>query len=84
MFDLKAKFQERIPRSLAKVVSWRIIIMGQYFAIGYFTTGSVAFGLGLASFTTVVNSTLYFFHERAWNRSDWGKKLADNSEETTK
>jgi len=73
----KTKFIEKLPRSLAKVISWRIIIMGQYFAIGYFTTGSIAFGLGLASVTTVVNSTLYFLHERAWNRSDWGKKLAE-------
>lgn len=67
------KYIEKIPRSLAKVLSWRIIIIGQYFAIGYFTTGSIAFGAGLAGATTIINSTLYFFHERAWNRSSWGK-----------
>jgi uncharacterized membrane protein len=74
---LKTKFQERIPRSLAKVISWRIIIIGQYFCIGYFTTGSIAFGVGLASITTVINSCIYFLHERAWNRADWGKKAQE-------
>ena len=73
MFNLRTKFQEKIPRSVVKMVSWRAIIMGQYFAIGYFTTGSIAFGAGLASVTTIINSTLYFLHERAWNASDWGK-----------
>jgi uncharacterized membrane protein len=67
------KFIEKIPRSFAKVLSWRIIIIGQYFCIGYYTTGSIAFGAGLAGVTTVVNSCLYFFHERAWNRASWGK-----------
>jgi uncharacterized membrane protein len=49
----------------------------QFFFIGYYTTGSVAFGVGLASVTTVVNSVIYFLHERAWNRADWGKKIAE-------
>jgi uncharacterized membrane protein len=35
-------------------------------------------GLGVASFALVVNSVLYFFHERAWNASDWGKKVAED------
>ena len=52
------KYIEKIPRSLAKVLSWRIIIIGQYFAIGYFTTGSIAFGAGLAGATTIINSTI--------------------------
>ena len=77
MNSLKSKFQEKIPRSLAKMISWRMLIIFQYFIIGYYTTGSIVFGLGLASLTTIVNSTLYFFHERAWNRSGWGKDITD-------
>ena len=77
MGSVRTKFQERIPRSLAKVLTWRAIMIMQYVAIGYFTTGSLAFGIGLAGFTTIVNSMLYFLHERSWNRSDWGKKLAE-------
>jgi uncharacterized membrane protein len=65
---------EKIPRSLAKVLTWRIIMIIQYFAIGYYTTGSVAFGAALAGVTTIINSTLYFLHERAWNRTNWDRK----------
>jgi uncharacterized membrane protein len=72
---------EKIPRSLAKVVTWRIIMIMQYFAIGYYTTGSVAFGAALAGFTTVVNSLLYFTHERLWNKTDWDRQVA--SKEST-
>lgn len=68
---------EKVPRSLAKVLTWRAIMIIQYFAIGYYTTGSVAFGAALAGFTTVVNSALYFLHERAWNATDWSRKIKE-------
>jgi uncharacterized membrane protein len=35
------------------------------------------FGLGLVGFTAVVNSTLYFIHERIWNRIDWDRKIKE-------
>lgn len=75
----KSKFYERFPRSVLKMITWRLIIAGQYFVIGYWTTGSAAFGAGLAGFTTVLNSTLYFLHERAWNRADWGKQITETA-----
>lgn len=74
----KTKFQEKIPRSVGKMITWRILMIVQYFCIGYFTTGSIAFGAGLAGVTTIINSTLYFLHERTWNASDWGKKVEED------
>ena len=71
----KTRVSERIPRSVVKMVTWRLLMVIQYFCIGYFTTGSVAFGAGLAGFTTIVNSTLYFIHERTWNATDWDRKV---------
>ena len=44
---------------------------------GFLASGSWVVGLGVASFALVVNSILYFFHERAWNRSGWGKDIID-------
>jgi len=73
MDTFKIKFQERIPRSLGKVITWRIILSIQYFIIGYATTGSLAKAAGLVGITTVVNSAIYYLHERAWNKSNWGK-----------
>jgi uncharacterized membrane protein len=37
-------------------------------------------GLGVAGFALVVNSILYFFHERIWNRINWGKAENKNSD----
>jgi uncharacterized membrane protein len=37
----------------------------------------MAAGLGFAGFALVMNSTLYFIHERAWNRVDQGKVVKE-------
>lgn len=78
---MNATITEKIPRSLAKVITWRIIMIMQYIAIGYYTTGSLAFGIGLAGFTTIVNSFLYFTHERLWNKTDWDRTVKDKEVE---
>ena len=78
MFNFKTKFQERIPRSLVKVITWRVLVTITNTVGGFLASGSWMVGLGVASFALVVNSVLYFFHERAWNASDWGKKVAED------
>jgi uncharacterized membrane protein len=79
MFDVKTKFQERIPRSLAKVITWRVLVTITNFIGGWLASGNPWVGLGVVGFALVVNSTLYFFHERAWNRADWGKKVEEEN-----
>lgn len=73
MFE--TKISEKIPRSLAKVVSWRVIMIVQYVLLGYFTTGSWVFGASLAGITTIINSFIYYLHERAWNKTDWDRAI---------
>ena len=77
---LKSKFYEKFPRSVAKVVSWRILVTITNFLGGWLASGNPWVGLGVVSFALVVNSILYFFHERAWNLVDWGKKIAEPAE----
>lgn len=67
------KFYEKWMRSLGKVVTWRIIVTITNFIGGWLASGSIAVGLGVVSFALVVNSILYFFHERIWNRIQTGK-----------
>ena len=76
---LKSKFYEKFPRSVAKVVSWRILVTITNFVGGWLASGNPWVGLGVVSFALVVNSILYFFHERAWNRADWGKVIKDGA-----
>jgi hypothetical protein len=73
----KTKFYEKAMRSLGKVVTWRILVTITNFVGGYLASGSWMVGLGVVSFALVVNSILYYFHERAWNRIDAGKELTE-------
>jgi uncharacterized membrane protein len=71
----QTKFYERAMRSLGKVVTWRIIVTITNFIGGYLASGSWMVGLGVVSFALVVNSVMYYFHERAWNCIDAGKEI---------
>ena len=79
----KSKFHERFPRSVAKVISWRVLVTITNIFGGWLASGNPWVGLGVVSFALVVNSILYFFHERVWNRSDWGKEVVDTDVVTT-
>jgi uncharacterized membrane protein len=72
------KFYEKALRSLGKVVTWRILVTITNFIGGYLASGSWMVGLGVVSFALVVNSILYFFHERAWNKIDAGKEIKED------
>jgi uncharacterized membrane protein len=65
---------ERAMRSLGKVVTWRILVTITNFIGGWLASGSWTVGIGVVSFALVVNSILYYFHERVWNRINWGKE----------
>jgi uncharacterized membrane protein len=69
----KSKFYEKAMRSLGKVVTWRILVTITNFVGGWIASGNPWVGLGVVGFALVVNSILYYFHERAWNRIDAGK-----------
>ena len=75
------KFVERALRSLGKVVTWRILVTITNFIGGWLASGSWAVGLGVVSFALVVNSILYYIHERVWNRIDAGKEISPDSEQ---
>lgn len=73
-------FKERIPRSVAKVITWRILVTITNFLGGWIASGNPWVGLGVVSFALVVNSILYFFHERIWNKNSWGKEVSVTTE----
>ena len=69
------KFIENNWRSITKVVTWRVLVTVTNFVGGWLSSGDWRVGLGVAGFALVVNSVLYFLHERFWNRLDWGKNI---------
>jgi len=80
----KPKWIEKWPRSLIKVISWRATVTLSNFAGAWWVSGSIAAGLGFAGFALVVNSALYFIHERAWNRIGWAKDSEIVTDESAK
>lgn len=68
------RWSETQYRSISKVITWRILVSASHFVTTYLLTGSVAVGLGVVSFALVVNSILYWLHERSWNEFEWGRR----------
>lgn len=65
--------EEKIKRSLAKTVSWRIIGTIDTILISWLITGTLALAFSIGAIELVTKMALYFFHERAWNNIKWGK-----------
>ena len=61
-------------RSLAKAVTYRIVIIILDFTVIYFLTGRVDVALGFMVISNVYTTAAYFVHERIWNRIKWGIK----------
>jgi uncharacterized membrane protein len=71
------KFLENHPRTLVKVISWRVLLTVSHFINGLIVTGSIVAGLKIAGWSAVLNSILYWIHERAWNWLQWNRKPKD-------
>lgn len=70
-------FSEGQPRSVSKIVTWRILITASNFFIPFFVTGSWGSAALFVGMATVVNMLLYWAHERSWNLVRWGKQTKD-------
>lgn len=68
------KFSELHIRSIAKVVSWRITVTISHMINGFIVTGSVMAALKIAGLALVINSALFWLHERLWNWLQWNRK----------
>jgi uncharacterized membrane protein len=56
-----------ITRSLAKTVTFRVIVTGLDFTSNYVVLGEFAVAAGLSSFALVAGPVFYFAHETGWN-----------------
>ena len=68
---------EKLPRTIAKAVTWRSWMMITNSLIGWIVTGDWMKGLVVGLMALVINSILYICHERLWNRFDWKKVSSD-------
>jgi uncharacterized membrane protein len=71
-------FKETHTRTIAKVISWRVLLTISHFVNGFIVTGSWVTGLQIAGLAAVINSVLYWAHERGWNFAQWNRKPNDS------
>ena len=64
---------ERIRRSFAKALSWRVFATITTMIIVYTITGHLNLAMMAGGADVIAKLILYFFHERAWNKIQWGK-----------
>ena len=62
-------------RSLFKTLTWRITATATTLLLVYLTTGELKAAGLVAGFEIIVKTSLYYFHERAWEKAD--KKIGD-------
>jgi len=67
------KLFEKYERSVTKTVTYRILIVISTFIVTYFLTGEVRLSIEITAVANIINTFLYFLHERIWNRIGWGR-----------
>jgi uncharacterized membrane protein len=61
-------------RSIVKTISWRVTGSSATFLIAYLLTGNFAIAGVIGVTQIITNTILYYFHERIWNRIQWGQQ----------
>ena len=65
---------EQSKRSLLKTITWRITASLDTFVIAWIITGDWKMGGSIAGIEVITKMFFYYFHERVWNKINWGKK----------
>ena len=60
-------------RSAVKAISWRVIGTADTFLISLLITGKPVTAASIAGFEVLSKTILYYFHERGWNKIQWGR-----------
>lgn len=60
-------------RSIVKTISWRLTGSGATFLIVLLISGNLSIAGPIAITQLIVNTLLYYTHERVWNIINWGK-----------
>jgi uncharacterized membrane protein len=60
-------------RSLVKTVTWRLTGSAATFLIAWLISGNLLIAGPIAAAQLVMNTVLYYIHERIWTRIKWGQ-----------
>lgn len=65
---------ENKKRSILKAISWRAVATIDTIIIAYFITGTFEIALSIGAIEVVTKMVIYYFHERIWNKVNYGRK----------
>ena len=71
---------EKSYRSIVKSISWRTIGTIDTFLISWLVTGKLDFAITIGGVEVFTKMTLYYFHERTWNRISFGRMKKSNDD----
>ena len=60
-------------RSLVKAISWRVLGSIDTLVISWIIAGKFVMALSISGVELVTKITLYWLHERGWQRISWGR-----------
>lgn len=64
---------EKPLRSIVKAITWRVTGTCDTIVLSFIITGKLKFAISIGVFELVTKTVLYFFHERLWNKIEFGK-----------
>ncbi len=67
-------YHENKKRSIVKTISWRFLATLTTAIIVYMFTGQLILALSVGSIEVLAKIVLYFFHERMWNKINYGRR----------
>lgn len=65
--------REKHYRSITKTISWRVIGTIDTMIISFIITGNLTMAASIGSIELFTKMTLFYFHERAWNKINFGR-----------
>jgi uncharacterized membrane protein len=60
-------------RSIVKTITWRITGSTSSVLIAYTVTGSIGISFTIGLVHLIINTALYWVHERLWTHTTWGQ-----------
>jgi uncharacterized membrane protein len=70
---IHGKMVEKSSRSIVKTISWRMLGTIDTIIISWIVVGNLNFAVTIGGIELFTKMILYYFHERAWNKSNFGR-----------
>jgi uncharacterized membrane protein len=81
LFPTINREEDTVKRSIAKTISYTIVILILDFITIYWFTGEIKIAVGFMIISNVYTTVCFFFHERIWDKITWGKLLKSDKKE---